>query len=135
MAGATRRIREKNPLQKDLIEVLGGEKERLQPRQRDAIRRAAREVSRQDKIEQGDVVRLDCSDILHFPLKAGGKASRRSPTRYVAKGACPPKAKSVCPKNSKLSPAQGERIRRFCGTIASSVRKFCLPRVSPPTVL
>jgi hypothetical protein len=42
---------ETEQIRQDLVEALGGEKERLQPRQRDAIRRAAREASRQGKIE------------------------------------------------------------------------------------
>lgn len=42
---------ETEEIRQGLVEAFGGEKERLQPRQRDAIRRAAREATRQGKIE------------------------------------------------------------------------------------
>lgn len=42
---------ETEEIRRGLAEALGGEKERLQPRQRDAIRRAAREAARQGKVE------------------------------------------------------------------------------------
>ncbi len=42
---------ETEEIRQGLVEALGGETERLQPRQRDAIRRAAREAARQGKIE------------------------------------------------------------------------------------
>ncbi len=42
---------ETEEMRQGLIDALGGETERLQPRQRDAIRRAAREAARQGKIE------------------------------------------------------------------------------------
>ncbi len=45
-------VAETEEVRQGIIEALGGEKERLQPRQRDAIRRAAREAARQGKIEK-----------------------------------------------------------------------------------
>ncbi len=42
---------ETEEIRQGLVEALGGEMERLQPRQRDAIRRAAREAARQGRIE------------------------------------------------------------------------------------
>ena len=42
---------ETEEIRRGLVEAIGGEAERLQPRQRDAIRRAAREAARQGKIE------------------------------------------------------------------------------------
>ena len=42
---------ETEEMRQGLVDALGGEKERLQPRQRDAIRRAAREAARQGKVE------------------------------------------------------------------------------------
>jgi hypothetical protein len=42
---------ETEKVRQELVEVLGGEKVRLQPKQRDAIRRAAREAARQGKVE------------------------------------------------------------------------------------
>ena len=42
---------ETEEMRQGLVEALGGETERLQPRQRDAIRRAACEAARQGKVE------------------------------------------------------------------------------------